>query len=140
MLFHPIFKDIHGPLYGEANFEHHDQPPPQASQPPSKCPSQHFESIFTSYEEIEATLWNNPPNTHEEINDRLDNLYAFKSMVDSHLHQAIEFQTTLLSSIANPPHFNKPPMFHHHHHNHQQMTQSYRILALGAHIVSRRQK
>ena len=33
LLFHPIFKDIHGPLYGEANFEHHDPPSSQVSYP-----------------------------------------------------------------------------------------------------------
>jgi hypothetical protein len=72
------------------------------SQPQSQSKSQHFESLFPSYEEIEASLWNKPPNSHEEINDRLDNLYAFKSMVDNHLHQVMEFQTTLLASITNP--------------------------------------
>ena len=102
MLFHPIYKDIHGPLYGEPNFQQNDQPQHQAPPQEPQSQSQHFESLFSSYEEIEASLWNNPPNTHEEINDRLDNLYAFKSMIDTHLHQAMEFQTNLLSSVVAP--------------------------------------
>lgn len=71
LLFHPIFKDIHGPLYGEPNFEQNDHPTPPHSQ------SQFFESFFPSYEEIQ-------------------------SMVENHLHQAMELQTTLLDSIPNP--------------------------------------
>jgi hypothetical protein len=71
MLFHPIYHDIHGPLYGEPNFENHDHPTPPHSQ------SQTFESLFPSYEEIQ-------------------------NMVENHLHQAMEFQTTLLDSIPNP--------------------------------------
>ena len=102
LLFLPIYKDIHGPLYEEAYFEQNQPPQPQVSQPQSQSQSQHFESLFPSYEEIEASLWNNPPNSYDEINDHLDNLYAFKSIVDNHLHQAMEFQTTLLASITNP--------------------------------------
>jgi hypothetical protein len=71
LLFHPIYHDIHGPLYGEPNFENNDHPTPPPSQP------QTYESFFPSYEEIQ-------------------------SMVDNHLHQAMEFQTTLLESIPNP--------------------------------------
>jgi hypothetical protein len=71
MLFHPIYHDIHGPLYGEPNFENHDHPTPPTSQ------SQTFESLFPSYEENQ-------------------------SMVENHLHQAMEFQTTLLDFIRNP--------------------------------------
>ena len=56
MLFHPIYKDIHGPLYGEPNFQHHDQPPPQESQSQSQSQSQHFESFSPSYEETEVSL------------------------------------------------------------------------------------
>ena len=102
LLFNPIYKEIHGPLYGEPNFQHHEQPPHQETQPPSQSQSQHFESFFPSYEEIEASLWNNPPNTHEELNDCLENLYAFKNMVDTHLHQALEIQNALLSSVVTP--------------------------------------
>lgn len=102
LLFHPIYKDIYGPLYEETHHNHNQPSQPQESQPNSHSQSQHFESLFPSYEEIEASLWNNLPNSHEEINDRLDNLYAFKSMLDNHLHQAMEFQTTLLASIINP--------------------------------------
>jgi hypothetical protein len=68
LLFHPIYNDIHGPLYGEPNFENHDHPTPPNSQ------AQTFESFFPSYEEI-------------------------TSMVENHLHQAMDFQTTLLDSI-----------------------------------------
>jgi hypothetical protein len=71
LLFHPIYHDIHGPLYGEPNFENHDHPTPPHSQ------AQTFESFFPSYEEIQ-------------------------SMVENQLHQAMEFQTTLLDSIPNP--------------------------------------
>ena len=71
LLFHPIFKDIHGPLYGEPNFENHIQPTPPLSQP------QTFKSLFPSFEEIQ-------------------------SMLEDQLHQAMEFQTTLLDSIPNP--------------------------------------
>ena len=39
LLFHPIYREIHGPLYGEPNFEHHDHPTPPHSQ------AQTFESF-----------------------------------------------------------------------------------------------
>jgi hypothetical protein len=77
LLFHPIYNDIHGPLYGEPNFENHDHPTPPHSQ------SQTFESFFPSYEEIQ-------------------------SMVENHLHQAMDFQTTLLDSIPNQPSTQEP--------------------------------
>jgi hypothetical protein len=76
-LFHPIYHDIHGPLYGELNFENHDHPTPPHSQ------AQTFEYFFPSYEEIQ-------------------------SMVENHLHQAIDFQTTLLDSIPNPSSTQEP--------------------------------
>lgn len=102
MLLHPIHNDIHGPLYEEPNFHKNSQPHHQSSHQEPKSQSQHFESLFPSFEVIEKSLWNIPPNTHEEINDRLNNLYAFKSMIKSHLHQAVEFQTTLISSVVAP--------------------------------------
>jgi hypothetical protein len=77
LLFHPIYHDIHGPLYGEPNFENHDHPTPPHSQPPT------FESFFPSYEEIQ-------------------------SMVENQLHQAMDFQTTLLDSIPNPSSTQEP--------------------------------
>jgi hypothetical protein len=39
---------------------------------------------------------------NKEINDCLDNLYAFKGMIDTHLYQAMEFQTALISSVVEP--------------------------------------
>jgi hypothetical protein len=48
LLFHPLFKDIHGPLYEEPNIEAHAQPIP----PPSVA----YESLFPSYEEIERII------------------------------------------------------------------------------------
>jgi hypothetical protein len=52
LLFHPIYHDIHGPLYGEANFENHDHPTPPHSQ------AQTFETFFPSYEEIQTMVEN----------------------------------------------------------------------------------
>lgn len=101
MLFHPIYKDIHGTLYGEPNFQQNDQPQHQAPPQEPQSQSQHFESLFPSYEEIEESLWNNPPNTNEEINNRLDNLYAFKSMIDTHLHQTTSVPPSQ-QSTTNP--------------------------------------
>ena len=83
LLFHPIFKDIHGPLYGEPNFEENVHPIPP--------PPQTFQSLFPSYEEIER-------------------------MIENHLHQAMDLQTTLLDSIQHPPPTapnNPPPPSHH---------------------------
>jgi hypothetical protein len=77
LLFHPIYREIHGPLYGEPNFVNHDHPTPPPSQ------TQNYESFFPSYEEIQ-------------------------SMVENHLHQAMEFQTTLLDSIPNPSSTQEP--------------------------------
>jgi hypothetical protein len=71
LLFHPIYHDIHGPLYGEPNFQNHDHPTPPHSK------AQTFESFFPLYEEIQI-------------------------MVENHLHQAMDFQTTLLDSIPIP--------------------------------------
>jgi hypothetical protein len=77
LFFHPIYHDIHGPLYGEPNFENHDHPNPPHPQP------QTFESLFPSYEDIQ-------------------------NMVENHLQQAMEFQTTFLDSIPNPSSTQEP--------------------------------
>lgn len=55
MLFHPIHNDIHGPLYEEPNFQQNNKPQhqPQLQEPQSQ--SQHFESLFSSFEEIEES-------------------------------------------------------------------------------------
>jgi hypothetical protein len=106
LLFHPIYKDIHGPLYGEPSFHHHDQ-----QQEPPQDFSNRFESIFPTYEEIEASLLTKSPNTHEELNTRSERLYAFKNMIDSHLTQAMDFQTTMYSSIVGNRHSSQPSTF-----------------------------
>ena len=99
LLFHPIFKDIHGPLYGEPNFEENVHPIPP--------PSQTFQSLFPSYEEIER-------------------------MIENHLHQAMDLQTTLLDSIQHPPPPapNNPPTPTHRHH----CSQCEQMIQLGESI------
>jgi hypothetical protein len=62
-VFHPIYKDLHGNPSGEPSLHHFDQqqqpqqkqPPQQKQLPPPQEPSQHFESLFSSYKKIEAS-------------------------------------------------------------------------------------
>ena len=106
LLFHPIYKDIHGPPYGEPSFHHHDQ----QQKPPQKH-SQHFDSLFPSYEEIEASIWVKSTNAHEELKTRLNHLYAFKHMVDSHLNHVMDSQMAQYSSIVGNQNTSQPSTF-----------------------------
>ena len=81
LLFHPIHKDIHGPLYG-------DHPLPTSMSP--------------HLEDIEECMWDANP-TREEIQAELHNLHQFKGMVDSHLSETMQMQNALLASIMTTP-------------------------------------
>ena len=105
LLFHPIHNDIHGPLFDEPSHNHHDQ------QESPQEHSQHFESLFPSYEEIESSIWDISPNTQNDLNTRLSHLKTFKHMVDSHLNHVVDFQMALYSSIVGNQNSSQPSTF-----------------------------
>ena len=63
---HPIQDNTHGPPYEELNFQRNNQPQTQPPPQEPHCQSQHFESLFSSFEEIKGSLWNDPPNTNQQ--------------------------------------------------------------------------
>ena len=85
------------------------QEPPQ-QQPPQEH-SQHFDSIFPSYKEIEASIWAQTPNSHEKLNTHLNHLHAFKNMVDSQINQVMKFHMALHSSSEGSKNTSQPSTF-----------------------------
>ena len=79
-----------------------DLPPPKQEPPQQEPPqdSPYLDSLFPSYEEIEASILVKFPNSHEEFNVQLNHLHAFKKMIDTHLNHIMDFQSTIYSSIV----------------------------------------
>jgi hypothetical protein len=97
LLFHPIYHDIHGPLYGEPNFENHDHPTPPHPQ------SQTFEYLFPSYEEIQSMVEN-----------RLHHAMEFQTILLDSIPNPSSTQETN-NNTQPPPSSNHPfPSTHHH--------------------------
>jgi len=87
MLFHPVYPDIHGPLYHDAQSS---QPQPQPLSPTSTLVA------------IDEAMWMNMPQTQEEISEELNRLYTLSGMVDHRLHEAMDIQNILMNSLQTP--------------------------------------
>jgi hypothetical protein len=106
-VFHPIFKTFHT---NEApSFRHYVDTPPQ-EQPPHEH-SQNLDSLFSSYKKIEASLWNKSPTFKKELKTHLNNLHAFKNMVDSQINHVMQFHMALHSSSEGTKTTSQPSTF-----------------------------
>ena len=88
-VFHPVFKNFNNPK-GDSSFRHylpHEQPPQSKS-------SQHFDSLFSLYKKIEASLWDTSPTIKEELKTHLSHLCSLKNMIESQIDHLMVFQST----------------------------------------------
>ena len=60
-VFHPVFKNFNNPK-GDSSLRHY-----LSQEPPQNEPTQHFDSLFSLYKKIEASLWDSSPTIKKNL-------------------------------------------------------------------------